>query len=100
MGRFCCFIKRWVCRCLNPFNETDWHSNSSKAIGKAVIANFIILTPVSYTHLDILLGGGDGRKGNGLRHARSLHDFRELTLFLVGVPYEWVYNGSILVTVQ
>ena len=47
VGRFCCFIKRWVCRCLNPFNETDWHSNSSKAIGKAVIANFIILTLIS-----------------------------------------------------
>lgn len=47
IGRFCCFVKRWVCRCLNPFNETDWHSNSSKAIGKAVIANFIILTLIS-----------------------------------------------------
>lgn len=47
LGRFCCFVKRWVCRCLNPFNETDWHSNSSKAIGKAVIANFIILAVIS-----------------------------------------------------
>ncbi len=47
LGRFCCFVKRWVCRCLNPFNETDWHSNSSKAIGKAVFANFIILSLVS-----------------------------------------------------
>ena len=47
MGRICCCLKRWVCRCLNPFNETDWHSNSSKAIGKAVLANFIILSLVS-----------------------------------------------------
>ncbi len=47
VGRFCCFVKRWVCRCLNPFNETDWHSRSSKAIGKAVIANFIILAAIS-----------------------------------------------------
>ena len=40
--RFCRFIKRWVVRCLNPFNEVDWHSNSTKAIGKAVLANFVI----------------------------------------------------------
>ncbi len=45
--RFCRFIKRWVVRCLNPFNEVDWHSNSTKAIGKAVIANFIILALIS-----------------------------------------------------
>lgn len=45
--RFCRFIKRWIVRCLNPFNEVDWHSNSTKAIGKAVIANFIILALIS-----------------------------------------------------
>ena len=47
LGRFCCWVKRWVVCCLNPFNETDWHSRSSKAIGKAVIANFIILSLIS-----------------------------------------------------
>ena len=45
--RFCRFIKRWVVRCLNPFNEVDWHSNSTKAIGKAVLANFVILALIS-----------------------------------------------------
>ena len=45
--RFCRFVKRWVVRCLNPFNEVDWHANSTKAIGKAVLANFIIVTVIS-----------------------------------------------------
>ncbi len=47
LGRFCCWVKRWLVRCLNPFNDTDWHSRSSRAIGKAVIANFIILSLIS-----------------------------------------------------
>lgn len=47
LGRFCCWLKRWVVRCLNPFNDTNWHSRSSRAIGKAVLANFIILSLIS-----------------------------------------------------
>ena len=45
--RFCRFVKRWVVRCLNPFNEVDWHAHSTRAIGKAVIANFIIMVAIS-----------------------------------------------------
>lgn len=41
------FVKQWVVRCLNPFNEVDWHERSTKAIGKAVIANFIIVAAIS-----------------------------------------------------
>ncbi|MGN0373216.1 MAG: sensor histidine kinase [Enterocloster sp.] len=47
IGRFLRWIKRWVCRGLNVFQETDWESHSTKIIGKAVIANFLILTLIS-----------------------------------------------------
>ncbi len=47
LGRFLRFIKRWVCRGIDIFNATDWESNSTKIIGKAVAANFIILSLIS-----------------------------------------------------
>ena len=47
IGRFLRFIKRWVLAALNVFNETYWESQSTKIIGKAVIANFIVLTLIS-----------------------------------------------------
>lgn len=47
LGQFLCFIKRWLVKSLNVFNETDWESRSTKIIGKAVIANFVILTLIS-----------------------------------------------------
>lgn len=46
-GRFLRFIKGQICRGLNVFQETDWESRSSKIIGKAVIANFLILALIS-----------------------------------------------------
>lgn len=47
LGRFLCFCKRWVCTGLDLFSQTDWESRSSKIIGKAVIANFVILACIS-----------------------------------------------------
>ena len=47
LGRFLRFIKRWTFNALNVFNETDWESQSAKIIGKAIIANFIILSVIS-----------------------------------------------------
>lgn len=47
LGRFLRFIKRWALNALNVFNETDWESRSTKILGKAVIANFVILTLIS-----------------------------------------------------
>lgn len=46
-GRFLRFCKRWVCTGLDLFSQTDWESRSSKIIGKAVIANFVILACIS-----------------------------------------------------
>ena len=47
LGRFLRFCKRWVCTGLDLFSQTDWESRSSKIIGKAVIANFVILACIS-----------------------------------------------------
>ena len=47
LGRFLRFIKRWTLNALNVFNETDWERRSTKIIGKAIIANFVILTIIS-----------------------------------------------------
>lgn len=47
LGKFLCFCKRWVCTGLDLFSQTDWESRSSKIIGKAVIANFVILACIS-----------------------------------------------------
>ncbi len=47
VGQFCCFIKRWLERTLDLFQETDWQSHSSRFIGKAVIINFLILSLIS-----------------------------------------------------
>ena len=47
LGRFLRFMKRWVCRGIDIFNATDWESSSTKIIGKAVIANFVILSLIS-----------------------------------------------------
>ena len=44
LGRFLRFIKRWTLNALNVFNENDWERRSTKIIGKAIIANFVILT--------------------------------------------------------
>lgn len=47
LGRFLRFIKRWAFNALNVFNETDWERRSTRIIGKAIIANFVILTIIS-----------------------------------------------------
>lgn len=47
LGRFLRFIKRWVCRAINVFEETDWENNANRILLKAVAANFIILTLIS-----------------------------------------------------
>lgn len=47
VGKFLCFCKRWVCTGLDLFSQTDWESRSSKIIGKAVLANFVILACIS-----------------------------------------------------
>ena len=47
LGRFLGFIKNWVLKALNVFSETDWESRSARIIGKAIIANFIILSVIS-----------------------------------------------------
>ena len=47
VGKFLCFCKHWVCTGLDLFSQTDWESRSSKIIGKAVIANFVILACIS-----------------------------------------------------
>lgn len=47
LGRFLRFIKRWCVNALNVFNETDWEKHSTRIIGKAIIANFLILTLIS-----------------------------------------------------
>lgn len=47
LGQFLCFIKRWFVKTLNVFNETDWENRSAKIIGKAVLANFVILALIS-----------------------------------------------------
>ena len=47
LGRFLRFIKRWVLNALNVFNETDWERRSTRIIGKAILANFVILTIIS-----------------------------------------------------
>lgn len=47
LGQFLGFIKRWFVKTLNVFNETDWENHSTKIIGKAVLANFIILALIS-----------------------------------------------------
>ena len=46
-GKFLCFCKHWVCTGLDLFSQTDWESRSSKIIGKAVLANFVILACIS-----------------------------------------------------
>ena len=47
VGKFLCFCKHWVCTGLDLFSQTDWESRSSKIIGKAVLANFVILACIS-----------------------------------------------------
>jgi len=47
LGRFLCFSQRWLVKMFNVFDETDWESRSTRMIGKAVIANFMILTLIS-----------------------------------------------------
>ena len=47
LGRMIRALKRWVVRCLNPFYETDWSAHSTKTIGKAVFANFVVLALIS-----------------------------------------------------
>ncbi len=47
VGKFLCFCKHWVCTGLDLFSQTDWESRSSKILGKAVLANFVILACIS-----------------------------------------------------
>ena len=47
LGRFLRFGKRWILKGLNLFSDTDWEGKSTRIIGKAVIANFIILALIS-----------------------------------------------------
>ena len=47
LGKFLRFCKHWVCTGLDLFSQTDWESRSSKIIGKAVLANFVILACIS-----------------------------------------------------
>ena len=47
LGRFLRWCKQWVCKGLDLFSNTDWESRSTRIIGKAVIANFIILALIS-----------------------------------------------------
>ena len=47
VGKFLCFCKHWVCTGLDLFSQTDWESRSSKIIGKAVLAIFVILACIS-----------------------------------------------------
>ena len=47
LGRFLRFCKRWTLKGLDLFSNTDWEGKSTRIIGKAVIANFIILALIS-----------------------------------------------------
>ncbi len=47
LGRFLRFVKRWTVKGLDLFSNTDWEGKSTRMIGKAVIANFIILALIS-----------------------------------------------------
>lgn len=47
LGRFLRFVKRWTVKGLDLFSSTDWEGKSTRMVGKAVIANFIILSLIS-----------------------------------------------------
>lgn len=46
-GRWLRAVRRWVCRAINVFNQTDWENNSTRIIGRAVVGNFVILSLIS-----------------------------------------------------
>lgn len=47
LGRGLRAVKRWFAGMLNVFEKTDWNDHSNRILGKAVLANFLILALIS-----------------------------------------------------